>query len=108
MAEDDARFAEVVRRHFDIDLVADADADEVFAHLAGDVSQHFVAVGQRHSEHGSRQDLRHGALQSDRFFFSHALRLVFLAERVPSTSSDRRPVQRVGPYKEADDAGSGS
>ena len=48
----DARLAEVVGRHFDVDLVADADADEVLPHLAGDMGENLVAVGQSDPEHG--------------------------------------------------------
>jgi hypothetical protein len=43
---------------FHIDLVADADADEMFAHFAGDVGEHFMAVGQSHPEHRAGQHLR--------------------------------------------------
>ena len=53
------RFFQVVGRHLNIDLVADADADEVFAHFARDVGQDFVAVRKGHTKHGARQDLGH-------------------------------------------------
>jgi hypothetical protein len=66
-----ARFAQVVGRHLHLDLVAHADADEVFAHLAGDVRQHFMAIGQGHTEHGARQHLRDRSGQLDWFFFRH-------------------------------------
>ena len=42
----DARLVQVVGRHFGVDLVADADADEVSAQLAGDVREHFMPVGR--------------------------------------------------------------
>lgn len=42
MAESNPCFAQIIRRHLHIHLVADADADEVFAHLAGSVRQDFV------------------------------------------------------------------
>jgi hypothetical protein len=61
VAEGDARLAEVVGGHFDVDPIADADADEVFAHLAGDVSQDFVTVGEADAEHGAREHLGHDA-----------------------------------------------
>ena len=44
MSEGDARFAEIVRRHLHVDLVADADADEILPHLAGDMGKDFVTV----------------------------------------------------------------
>jgi hypothetical protein len=34
MPEGDASLSEIVRGHFDIDLVANADADEILAHFA--------------------------------------------------------------------------
>ena len=71
LAEGDARLAQIVRGHFDVDLVADADADEVLAHLAGDMSEDLVAVGQGHAKHRPGQDLRHPAVQFDWLFFSH-------------------------------------
>src|SRR5580704_14068859 len=43
--EGDAGLAEVVRGHLHIDLVAHADADEVFAHFSGDMREHLVTVG---------------------------------------------------------------
>ena len=73
VAVGDARLAQVVGRYLDSDFVPDADADEVFAHLARDVRQHFVTVGQSHAEHGARQHLRHGASQFDWFFFCHSI-----------------------------------
>ena len=54
MSERNARFAQVVGRHLDIDLVTDADADEIFAHLARDMGQDFVAIGQSHPKHRAR------------------------------------------------------
>ena len=72
MTESDACLAEVVGGHLDIDFVADADADEVFAHLAGDMGEDFVSVGQGDSEHGAGQHLGYRAGQFDWFFFGHA------------------------------------
>ena len=54
-------FGEIVGGHLNVDLVADADADEVFAHFAGDMGENFVAIGEGHSKHGARQDLRNRA-----------------------------------------------
>ena len=56
-AEGDAGFAQIVRRHFHADAVADGEADEVFAHLARDVRENFVLLHvQSHAEHGSGQN----------------------------------------------------
>ena len=73
MPERDARLAEVVGRHLDIDPVADADADEVLAHFAGDMGEDFVAVGQSHPEHGAGKHLRDRSGNFDWFFFSQAI-----------------------------------
>ena len=56
-----ARLAEIVRGHLDVDFVSDADADEILSHFAGDMCQHFVAVGQSHSKHRAGQHLGHRA-----------------------------------------------
>ena len=55
-AINDAGFVEVVGRHFDFDAVSDGQADESLPHLAGNVSEHHVAVVQLDAEHGSCQD----------------------------------------------------
>lgn len=73
MAEGDAGLAEIVGGHLDVDAVADADTDEVLAHLAGDVGEDFVAVGQVDTEHGPGQDLRDDARQFNWFFFCQAI-----------------------------------
>ena len=53
----DARPVQVVGRHLEVDLVADADADEIFAHFAGNMREHLMAVGQGHPEHRAGQHL---------------------------------------------------
>ena len=73
MPECDPRLAEVVGRHLYVDAVADADADEVLPHLAGDMGEHLVAVGQSHAEHGAGKHLRDGTRNFDWFFFSQAI-----------------------------------
>ena len=67
----DPRLAEIVRRHLDFDPVADVDADPVLAHLAGDMREDFVSIGQRDFKHRSRQNLSYRAGQFNGFFFSH-------------------------------------
>ena len=58
MPVDDAGLVQVVGGHFDVDLVADADADEILPHFAGDVGQDFMTIRQRDPEHGAGQHLR--------------------------------------------------
>ena len=66
-----ARLVQIVLRHLDVDLIAHGDANEVFAHFAGDVREHFVAVRQFDPEHGARQHLRNGPRQFNVLFSRH-------------------------------------
>jgi hypothetical protein len=88
MAEGDAGFAEVVGGHLDVDAVANADTDEILAHFARNVGQHFVAVGQRDTKHGTRQHLGHRARHFDWFFFGQAItetvQVVLIVANVPA------------------------
>ena len=68
----DPRFVQIVGRHLDFDFVANADADEILSHLAGNVGQYFVTVGQRHPEHRAGQNLGYRSGQFNGFFFRHA------------------------------------
>ena len=65
---DDAGFVEVVRRHFDFDAVSNGQSDESLPHLAGNVSEHHVAVVQFDAEHSSRQDCFDFSFQFDVIF----------------------------------------
>ena len=53
-AVSDARFSEVVGRHFQSNPIAYREPDEMFAHLSGDMREHFVLVIENHSKHRSR------------------------------------------------------
>src|SRR5213083_2061326 len=57
VAVDDAPSGEVVRRQFDDDPVLGQDTDVVLPHLAADVSQDLVSVGELDPEHGVREGL---------------------------------------------------
>lgn len=70
-AVSDPRFAEIIGGHLDFDFIANADANEIFAHLTRNMSENFVAVGEGDAEHGSRQHLSYRAHQFDWFFFGH-------------------------------------
>jgi len=103
VAEGDAGLAEVVGGHFDVDLVADADADEILAHLAGDVGEDLMAVGQGHAKHGPRQDLGDLAVQFDWLFFSHdariGIRILMLPEHGPSQAGGQTMPAEGGEIK---------
>src|SRR5687767_13482757 len=97
MAKSDAGFAQVIGRHLDAYLIADADANEVFAHLSGNMSEHRMPIGQRHSEHRARQYLSDSASNLDWLFFHHRsiIRQIFV------TPERLRPVRAsVAPHGE--------
>ncbi len=71
MTINDTGLVQVVRRHLNINLIADGDADEVFSHFAGDMSEDFVPVGKRHTEHCAGQHLCHISSQLYWLFFRH-------------------------------------
>ena len=60
-AIDDAGLGQIVGRHFELHAVAGGQADETLAHLAGDVREDLMAVGQLHPKHGARQHLGDGS-----------------------------------------------
>ena len=70
-AEDDAGFGEVVGGEFDLYFVPGDDADEVFAHFAGDVGEDVFTVWEVHAEHGAGEDSGDGALYFDGVFLRH-------------------------------------
>src|SRR5688572_6209616 len=74
VAVDDPTSREVVRRELHHDPVLGEDPDVVLAHLAADVGEHLVPVGQLHAEHGVGKGLHDGALDLDHaFFLRHVL-----------------------------------
>src|SRR5689334_25145420 len=74
VAVDDPTPGEVVRRELHHDPVLGEDPDVVLSHLAADVREHLVPVGQLHTEHGVGKGLRDGALDLDHaFFLRHVL-----------------------------------
>jgi hypothetical protein len=77
-----ARLSEIVGRHFDVYSIANADADKILSHLAGDMGEDFVAVLQSHPKHCARQNLSDSAGDFYRLFFGHALNLFILRASV--------------------------
>src|SRR5438552_15900796 len=72
---DDAATGQVVRGKLHDDPVLRQDADVVLPHLAADVRQYLVAVGELHPEHGVREWLDDPAFDLDGpVFFGHVLR----------------------------------
>lgn len=72
LAEDDSPFGQVVGGEFDLDTVAGEDADEMFAHFAGDDPQDFaVGIVQAQLEHRVGQGGGDGRLDFNRLLFGH-------------------------------------
>src|SRR5262245_32692841 len=75
VAIDDPPAGQVVRRQLDDDPVLGQDADVVLPHLAADVSQDLVSIGQLYPEHGVREWLDNATLDLDgSVFLRHVLR----------------------------------
>src|SRR5881227_171477 len=74
---DDPTAGQVVRRELHDDTVLRKDADVVLPHLAADVRQNAVPVGELDAEHGVRQRLDDAPLDLDgAFLLRHVLRLI--------------------------------
>jgi len=71
VAEGDSGFAQIVRGHFHVYFVTDADAYEILAHFAGDMGENFVTGRQGNAEHGAGQHLGHRAGQFYWLFLCH-------------------------------------
>src|SRR2546430_16321610 len=91
---DDAATGQVVRGKFHHDPVLRQDADVVLPHLAADVRQYLVAVGELHPEHGVREWLDDPAFDLDGpVFFGHVLRYP-TAHSVTGSQSPSRAFDR--------------
>src|SRR5262249_33223112 len=79
IAVDDPPAGEIVRGELHDDPVLGQDADVVLPHLAADVGQDLVTVGELHPEHGVRQGLDDAAFDLDgTVFLRHILRYLTL------------------------------
>src|SRR5574338_559829 len=65
VAEDDPAAGQVVRAQLHHDPVLGEDPDVVLSHLAGDVREHLVTVGELHPEHRVRECFDDRALDLD-------------------------------------------
>jgi hypothetical protein len=70
-AVNDAAFVEIVGGHLEFDAVAIGEADEALAHLAGDVREDLVFVGEFDAEHGSCEDGGDFAFGFNKFVWLH-------------------------------------
>lgn len=71
VTESDATLVQVVWGHFQCHTVTRDDADVVFLHFAGGVSDQLVTVVEIDTEAHFRQDFRDETIHFDQFFFSH-------------------------------------
>src|SRR4051794_6362040 len=82
----DAAAVQVVRRQLDLDLVAWVDPDAEAAHLAGRVTEGFVAVFELDLEQSVGKGLDDLAVQLDFLFFCRHESLLTVARNPPPTA----------------------
>src|SRR5215212_2812556 len=82
---DDATPGQVVRRELHHHSVLGEDPDVVLTHLAADVGEHLVSVGQLDPEHGVGEGLHDGALDLDHAFFLRHAPPQSITRHLPST-----------------------
>src|SRR5689334_4296021 len=99
---DDPTSGEVVRGELHHDAVLGEDPDVVLAHLAADVGENLVSVGQLDPEHGIRKGLHDGALHLDHaFFLRHVLHNLLTVVFYRSTREPPAPANRSSGPREA-------
>src|SRR5215475_2126798 len=69
----DATFGQIVRSHFDQDLVACQHTDAVLAHATGGVGDDLMFVFELDPERGVRKQFRHHTGKFQQFFLCHSL-----------------------------------
>jgi hypothetical protein len=67
----DPRFGQVVRGHFEPNAIANRQADEMLAHLSGEMSQHLMLVIQRHTKHSAGKNGSYRSFKLDRLLITH-------------------------------------
>ena len=91
-AENYASLRQIVGRDLHAHPIAGNNPDEVFAHLAGDMSEHNMSVGQFQPEHRARQDIDHNSFSNNRLFFSHREKAAFTED-----SARNQPIAQAEP-----------
>lgn len=71
MPERNASLGQIIRRHFNIHLVAGQNADAVFAHFSRGVRQNLMTIVKFHAKHGIGQDFRNNPFKGKKIFFGH-------------------------------------
>ena len=77
MPEGYPAFCQVVRRQLNGHPVPRKHLDIVLAHLAGQMSQHFVALGDLNLERSVPHTLNYGSIDGDHIFFWNGAYLLF-------------------------------
>ena len=72
LAIDEPALFEVVRRHFDMNAVAQHGADAEAPHPTGRIGDHFVLIIEQDAEASVRQDLFDQALEGEQVFLRHS------------------------------------
>jgi hypothetical protein len=72
LAVHNSPLGQVIRRDFDCDPVAGDDADEILAHLAGDMGEDAMAVLELDHELGVGKRLHDAPFGTNRFLFGHS------------------------------------
>jgi len=85
----DARFVDIVGRHFQLYPVADGQANKAFAHLSGNVGENEVFVRKLNAKHCARENGNDFSFQLDRFSGIHNARPGELALKSMSAGSAR-------------------
>ena len=97
----DATARQVIRGELDRDLVPRQDTDEVLPHLARDMGEHLVAIGQLNAEHRVPQRLDYRPLDDETFFLRHehsaaqGARLQLHHRGGPWRTSSRSPLTKL-------------
>jgi len=71
VSKSNTSLAQIIGGHLDVDLIPHADTDKMFAHLARNMRQDLMSVGQCHAKHGSWQNLSYRPDQFNWLFRCH-------------------------------------
>jgi hypothetical protein len=73
--ECDPGLGKIIRGHFHGDLVARYDANEMFPHFSGNMSQNNVTVSELDPKHCSGKHFNNNPFCSNCFFFGHKIQI---------------------------------
>lgn len=85
--ENNARFGQVIGRHFHFDLIPNDQSNETFAHLSGDVGKHLMSAGKFNPEHRTGKHGGDFTFDFDSLFFIILLLLAFVGAGTTTTTT---------------------